>query len=309
MSSSVVESALGRARRTWWDDVLDWTGSVRAIALMRIAIGPITLLHLRPFLRDAADGISYRDHFWKPFIAWLPELPDRAWFALLWIGAAAAVLMTIGMLTRLATMTVFAVVAGNLLLSQTHFHNNRTFLVILLGGLALLPSGRVLSIDAWRRRRTRRPALPDVVPLWPLWMLRVQVCLVYLASGTSKLVDRDWFGGLVLWDRVVRYRHAVEATPMPGWAIDLLTERWLYYAVAPAAVMTELFIGFGLWFRRTRLIAVCVAVVFHVMIEISASVQVFSYAAIAALLIWVTPSTHERDDPLASALTTNVRAL
>ena len=186
VSTAIVEPAEGRARRTRWDDVLDWSGSVRAIAVMRIAIGPITLLHLRPFLRDAAAGVSYDDHFWQPFVSWLPELPAGVWFALLWVGAVAAVLMTIGLWTRLATVTAFAVVAGNLLLSQTHFRHNRTFLVIVLGGLALLPAGRVLSVDAWRRRRAGRAAAPDVAPLWPLWLLRVQVCLVYLASGIEQ---------------------------------------------------------------------------------------------------------------------------
>jgi Vitamin K-dependent gamma-carboxylase len=280
-----------------WDNVLDSVGSVRAIAVLRLAIGPITLLHLRPFLRDALDGVSYDDHFWEPFIPWLPHVSDRLWFALLWVGAAAAVLMTIGLWTRVATITTLAVVAGNLLLSQTHFRHNRAFLVIVLGGLALLPAGRVLSIDAWWWRRRGPPNAPDradVAPLWPLWLLRVQVCLVYLASGISKLIDPDWFGGLVLWDRVVRYQHVLEPAPLPGWAVDLLTERWLYYVVGPAAVFTELFIGIGLWFGRTRLAAVWVAIVFHALIEISALVEVFSFAAIATLAIWVTPSTRDR---------------
>jgi hypothetical protein len=68
----------------------------------------------------------------------------------------------------------------------------------------------------------------------------------------------------------------------------------LYYAVGPAAVLTELFIGVGLWFATTRLAAVWVAIVFHLLIEISAAVEVFSLAAIAALAIWVTPSTRDR---------------
>ncbi len=98
----------------------------------------------------------------------------------------------------------------------------------------------------------------------------------------------------MLWDRVVRYRHVLEPTPLPDWAVDLLTERWFHYLLGPAAVATELFIGFGLWFARTRLAAVWVAIVFHVMIEISASVEVFSLAALAALSIWVTPASRER---------------
>lgn len=301
-------------RRSRWDEVLEWTGSVRAIAVMRIMLGPITLLHLRPFLADALDGVSYDDHFWAPFVPWFPQLPDRVWFTMLWLGAGAAVLMMIGLWTRVATTTAFAVVATNLLLSETHFHHNRAFLAIVLGGLALLSSGRVLSVDAWWRRRRGRPIAGDVAPLWPLWLLRAQVCLVYLASGISKLVDPDWFGGLVLWDRVVRFQHVLDPTPLPGWAVDALTSRWLYYGVGPAAVLTELFIGIGLWFHSSRLAAIWVAIMFHVLIEVSASVEVFSFVAIAALAIWVTPSTRDRtlrvggDDGTSRGLIALVRA-
>jgi hypothetical protein len=276
------------------DRALEQVGSVRAVAVLRIAIGPITLLHLRPFLRDARAGVSYTDHFWEPFISWLPELSDGLWFGLLWLGAAAAVLMTVGLCTRVASAVTFAVVAFNLLLSQTHFHHNTVFLAIVLFGVALLPSGRELSIDAWLRRRLRRQVLPTVVPLWPLWLLRGQLSLVYLASGGSKLIDPDWFGGLVLWDRMVRNQHVLDPTPLPAWSIDVLTSRWLFFILGPVIVGTELFIGLGLWFARTRLAAIWMAILFHVAIEISAHVQVFSYAAIAALAVWVTPTARDR---------------
>lgn len=276
-----------------WAQVIDWTGDGRSVAVLRIALGPITLLHLRPFLEDAIDGVAYHDHFWHPFLPGWPELPTGVWLAILSVGAAAAVLMTVGLWTRLATATAFTVVAVNLLTSTTHFRHNRTFLAILLGGVALMASGRVLSLDAWRHRRAGR-SRPATIALWPLWLLRVQVTLVYLASGISKLVDPDWISGLVLWDRVVRYRHVLEPTPLPDWAVELLSERWFHYLLGPAAVATELLIGVGLWFARTRLAAVWLAVAFHVMIEISAAVEVFSLAALAALSIWVTPATRDR---------------
>ncbi|MBA3288436.1 MAG: HTTM domain-containing protein [Acidimicrobiia bacterium] len=287
MNVAIAETATDAPR---WETLFDRTGSVRAIAVMRIAVGLATVVHLRPFLL----GEAYEEHFWEPFVSWFPHPPAAAWFAMLWVGAGAAVLMTIGLWTRTATVLTLLVVAANLLISQTHFGHNRAFLVIVLGGLALLGAGRALSVDAWLRRRRRLPPVPDEARLWPLFLLRAQVSLVYLASGISKLVDPDWFGGLVLWDRVVRYRHVLDPTPLPGWAIDVLTSRWLYYAVGPAAVATELFIGVGLWFGRTRLAAIWVAIVFHVAIDISARVEVFSYVAIAALTIWVTPSARDR---------------
>jgi Vitamin K-dependent gamma-carboxylase len=177
-------------------------------------------------------------------------------------------------------------------LSTTHVHNNRAYLLIVLGVLALAPCGRELSVDAWLRRRRGRPTLDPSAPAWPLWLLRFQCAAVYGASGLSKLVDPDWFGGTVTWQRVVRARDELGA--LPDWAVSLLTDRGFHTGAAKFIVLTELFIAVGLWWRGTRYAAVWVAVVFHVSIEASASVQVFSFLAIAVLVIWAVPSTRDR---------------
>jgi hypothetical protein len=300
-----------RGVAAWFDDLLGRAVSMRALALLRVLAGPAVLLHLRPFLSDAWDGRIYRDAFYEPYAAWHPELPDALYVGLLWLAAAAAVAMSLGLLTRLATATTFVIVAYNLFLSTTHFHNNRAYLVIVLGLLAAAPCGRELSVDAWARRRRGRPALdrwlrrsPDqrsgcappqlLAPAWPLWLLRFECAAVYGASGLSKLVDPDWFGGTVTWQRVVRARDQLDAWPLPDWAVSVLTDRSFHTGAAKVIVLTELFIAVGLWWRGTRYAAVWVAVAFHVAIEVSAPVQIFSFLGIAVLVIWAVPSTRDR---------------
>ncbi len=51
-------------------------------------------------------------------------------------------------------------------------------------------------------------------------------------------------------------------------------------------MLTELFIAVGLLARRTRTGAVWIAIGFHVAIQFTAAVQIFSFAALAALAIW-----------------------
>jgi hypothetical protein len=281
--------ALGRL-----DGLLAQPVSMRALALLRLLAGPIVVLHLWPFLADAADGRIYRDTFYEPYTTWYPELPRSLYVALLWLAAGAALAMTAGLVTRLATATTLALVAYNQFLSTTHAHSNRAYLLIVLAGLALAPCGRELSVDAWLRRRQGKPPLPLSAPGWPLWLLRFEASVVYAASGLSKLVDPDWFGGTVTWLRVVRVRDRLLDSPLPDWAIRLLTERSFHTVAAKVIVLTELFIALGLWLRATRYLAVWVAVVFHLSIELSASVQVFSYLAVAALVIWAVPSTRDR---------------
>jgi vitamin K-dependent gamma-carboxylase len=276
------------------DELLGRPVSMRALALLRVLAGPAVLMSLWPFLSDALDGRIYRDAFYEPYAAWYPELPRAIYVGLLFLAAATAVAMSLGLLTRVATATTFAIYAYNLFLSTTHFHNNRAYLVIVLGLLAAAPCERELSLDAWLRRRRGLPPLESSAPGWPLWLLRFECAAIYGASGLSKLLDPDWFGGTVTWQRVVRSRHDLDSWHLPDWAISVLTDRSFHTGAAKLIVLTELSIAAGLWWRRTRYAAVWVAVVFHVGIEASASVQVFSYLAISVLVIWAVPSTRDR---------------
>lgn len=303
MSTTATRPAPASVRTRRWtiDDVFDRPASVRSLAVLRIVLGPTVVVHLWPFLSDTLAGTTYDDHFWVPWWDFVPQVPGAVQVALVWVGALAAVGLSLGWHTRLVAPVTWACVAGNLFLSEHHFRHNRAFLLFLLAAVALADSGRVLSLDA-RRRRARTGGSPtdpgdDLGTVWPLWLLRVLAASVYLASGFSKLIDPDWAGGLVLWDRAVRHQHLVaERVPEPlaDVVVAVVTTRWVHAVTSPLAVAMELFIGIAIWFGRTRLAAIWMAGFFHLSIELSASVEVFSLAAIAALVIWATPSTRDR---------------
>ena len=313
MSAAVAPASRGLTARL--DELLGRPVSMRSLALLRVLVGPAVLLSLWPFLSDALDGRIYSDSFYEPYAAWYPELPRTLYVALLFLAATAAVAMSLGLLTRVATTTAFVIFAYNLFLSTTHFHNNRAYLLIVLGVLAVAPCGRELSVDAWLRRRRGRPPLDTSAPAWPLWLLRFECAAIYGASGLSKLLDPDWFGGTVTWGRVVQARDDLERLPLPDWVVSLLTNRDFHTGAAKVIVLTELSITAGLCWRRSRYAAVWVAVVFHLAIEFSASVQVFSYLGISVLVIWAVPSTRDRllridtADPRQRRLGATVRAL
>ena len=203
---------------------------------------------------------------YEPYAAWYPEVPDPVYIGLLWLGAAAAIAMALGLLTRLATATTLVIVAYNLFLSTTHFHNNRAYLVIVLGVLAVAPCASCPWTPGCAAAGAD-PAIDLSAPAWPLWLLRFECAAIYGASGLSKLLDPDWFGGTVTWQRVVGVRDKLEAWPLPDWAVSVLTDRSFHTGAAKVIVLTELFIAFGLWWRGSRYLAVWVAVAFHVAIE------------------------------------------
>lgn len=273
---------------------VDGVGSLRAIELLRIAAGPLVIAHLWPFFTDAADGIIYSDRFYQPYASWFPEMPRDAYLALLWLMVPVAVALSLGLVTRFSSIYAALFVGYNLFLSRTHFWHNRAFLFVLLVGMALLPLGRTWSVDAWLQRRQGKTKLQPVGPLWPLWLMRFEVVTVYLGSGISKLVDADWWGGTVTRLRVEQWYEVAAARGVPENVLDLLATEGFHVWFAKVAVLTEIVIALGFLYRRTRMGAIWIAVWFHVSIEIVASVQVFSAAALAALFIWVTPSARDR---------------
>lgn len=282
-----------RQALTRFDALLDEQVSARSLAVVRILVGAVSAIHLWPLLRAAISGDTYHERFHHPYVDGLPELSPGPFTALLAVGLVSSIAMSVGLATRVASTTTFAVVAYHLALSTTHMHNNRAYLVSVLAIVSMAPSGRVLSLDAWWAARARTPPDPSMAA-WPLWLLRFQCALVYGASGFSKLIDPDWFGGVVTWGRVAAQESMVRSSVLPGFLADMVLDRSFHTVAAKCIVLTELFIAGGLWWPTTRRWAVGAAIVFHLMIEVTAEVQIFSYLGLAMLFAWAPPTMWEQ---------------
>ena len=152
------------ARRGRVDELLGRPVSMRAMALLRILVAPIVLLHLRPMLEDAWHGAHLPRPLPRAVRVVVPgAAARRSTSPLLWMAAFAAVAMAVGFRARAATITVWAIVTYDLFLSTTNFHNNRAYLVLVLAALAVTPCDRELSLDAWLARRRGDPPRADDV--------------------------------------------------------------------------------------------------------------------------------------------------
>jgi len=265
-------------------------GDVRAIALLRILVGPIVIYHLWPFVEQMGHGRYYADYFYAPWVPWLPPAPRALYFGMLVACLLSACLLCVGYKTRWSSAYTAFFVTYNFFSSETFFRHNRNFIVLVLIMLALVPSGRALSLDA---RLTTKPC-DTRVSLWPMYLMRFEVVCVYSASAISKLLNPDWRSGLVLLTRSRWYEPNLRSTVLPDFVVDLLTDATFHSLFAKFAIATELAIALLLLSRRFRYAGAFLAVSFHAIIEISLSVQIFSYLAIGGLLIWTTPVVRDR---------------
>lgn len=269
--------------------LVDAEGVPWSLSVLRVLLGPIVLLHFKDTFTDAADGIIYSDRFWLPYFSWYPEAGPGLYQVMLWTCMGTAVAMSLGLFTRLASGYTAFFVGYHVFLSKTHFAHNRAFLLILLITIALVPTDRHYSLDNVFRRWRGRDLPPASTPLWPLWLVRFEVVCVYCASGLSKVIDLDWWSGRVLQLRAIDNRQLALDEGAPAWLMDVLANGTFQWWFSKSAVLTEFVIGLGFLHPRTRRFAIALAIPFHLAIQVGARVQVFSWAALAALLIWVAP--------------------
>ena len=142
-----------------------------------------------------------------------------------YVAIVAGVLSLIGWFTN-AALSLFAVSCIYLqafLYSFSDWHHPEAVMMIALLVLAISPSGRVLSLDAWLRRRRLGKDNGDWLDQtsefagWPLKLIQWFFVLMYLSAVSSKLrvSGLDWANGFTLqyylasndlrWDSLLGY--------------------------------------------------------------------------------------------------------
>ena len=194
------------------------------------------------FLRPTVIKLPYFEH--------LPVLPAASVrvFILFWVLAAIA--FVIGWKTRIAGAVLACAIAYPLMLDQQLYSNHLYLLLLIVVLLTIADSGAAISMGAGQ-------AEPATVRGWPIWLLKVQVSIVYIFSAIAK-VTPQYLSGEVLTESLKQY--GFFTVPM-AWRVPVAMK-----LLAIVAILMELFVGFGLWSRRLRPVAVIAGVLFHTFI-------------------------------------------
>ena len=280
--------------RDAWSRLFDEERDAYVLGLLRVALGALLFSNCGRLILEFQRQGYFADFFFLPM---LPRLlvPSRAVYELLLAGqAVAAACACLGWRPREALFSASSIGLFLLLCDRLQYHNNRYALLLLGGLLALSPCDR-----SFRLARPAHVHLPEPARLAPTFARRLfqcQVSLVYLGSACGKLLDADWRGGQVLLLRLLKTAEvcASYGVPLPHPLAQLLASALFASAAAKAAISTELFIALGVWFPRTRRVALWVGVLFHFWIEVSARVELFSWLMWASYLAFVTPELRER---------------
>ena len=257
-------------------------GDSRVLGVVRAAVGVLLLLQAFGAARSLqADGY-FGDHFHLPLIA--PSLgpPRSVYAAMLALQLLLAAAVIVGRGARPALLVCASIGIYLLLCDRLQFHHNRYALFCYAWLLSFSPCDQ--NLVAGRPSR----ASPAHGPLWAARLMQLQCILIYLGSGGSKLLDPDWRGGLVLFDRFARYGEQALSRGVPPSLVEALSRAETTSLLAKIAIATELGLAVGLMFRRTRVVALWWGVWFHLTIEVTSKVEGFTWLTLAAYALFAT---------------------
>ncbi|MFD2561634.1 HTTM domain-containing protein [Aquimarina rubra] len=193
-----------------------------------------------------------------------------------------SVFIAIGYKYRIAIIIFFLSFTYIELMDKTTYLNHYYFISILSFLLIFLPANAYYSLDAKIKSTSFQK-----VPSWTIDAIKLLLGIVYFYAGLAKL-NSDWL---------------LKAMPLKIWLPskydipligDLMQQEWMHYAFSYTGAIYDLTIPFLLLFRKTRVFAFVMVVVFHVLTRVLFPIGMFPYIMIVGALIFFDHNIHHK---------------
>lgn len=196
-------------------------------------------------------------------------------YVLFLICGISALLFALGLFYRLASILLFLSFTYIELLDKTNYLNHYYFVSLVLLVMIFLPAHANCSVDNIRKPGTVFRQLP----LWTTGSIRLLLGIVYVYAGLAKL-NSDWL---------------LEAMPLRLWLPakndlplfgTLFNKIWVAYGFSWFGALYDLTIPLFLLYKRTRIYAYIVVILFHITTAILFPIGMFPYVMILSTLIF-----------------------
>lgn len=245
-------------------------GLLMAISIIRFwALGWIDKLYIKPLFHFSYYGFE----FIKPLGEWT--------YVLFLICGLSAIGVALGYKYRLSIILFFLSFTYIELMDKTTYLNHYYFISLVAFLLIFLPANAYFSLDA-----KRQPILSfEQVPQWTIDALKLLVAIVYFYAGLAKL-NSDW---LLQGMPLKIWLPAHYDLPILG---NFFHQNWLIYLLSWSGVIFDLSIPFLLLYKRTRVVAFVLVVVFHLLTWVLFPIGMFPFIMILAATIFFDAKFH-----------------
>ena len=253
------------------------------LAVFRIFFGVMMLLSVIRFWANGwVDKLYVQPSFFFSYYGFEWVKPWGIFtYVLFAICGLAALAVAIGYRYRVAIILFFLSFTYIELMDKTTYLNHYYFVSALSFLMIFLPAGSYFSWDE------RRQGSIEEIPKWSIDSIKLLLCIVYFYAGLAKL-NSDWLLNAMPLKIWLPGKYDV---PLLG---ELLHKDWVIYAFSWGGALYDLSIPFLLFWKRTRLAAFVLVVVFHALTRVLFPIGMFPYIMIVSALIFFDSSLHEK---------------
>lgn len=219
----------------------------------------------------------FRFKYWG--FAWVEALPSREMHVLFWVLAAFCLMVSVGLLFRVAAFGLFFGFTYLQLLDVTTYLNHYYLASLLALLLAFSPAGRYFSLDA--RLRPQIASSTSCVA-W-LYLFRFQIAVVYTFAGLAK-AHGDW---LLHAEPLRIWLSSRTDTPFIG---PVLMHDWAAPVMSWGGFLFDTSVPWLLMLRRVRPFAYLGVIVFHGLTSVLFPIGMFPVIMILSALVFFSPS-------------------
>lgn len=270
--------AVARGVANAWDAFFFAPAELRVCALLRIGLALATLINLAVWHPDLErwftdSGVLAASELYlvQPLERWTP----LAWSngttlvqVVFWVAVLQSTLLLVGASSRFNAICIVLWLMAFQHRNPIILDMQDTLLRLLAWYVALMPCGRVWSLDAYLRKKS---LAAEPTPAWGLRLLQIQMSLVFLTAAWFKLQGEPWRSGVALYF-VGQLDDYFGRTPALDWMfVDPLLVRLMTWSV----LAIEVGVPLGVWFKQTRRCALLVAIVFHIGNELTMHLFLF----------------------------------
>ncbi len=266
---------------------------IASLAVFRMLVGALLFVSTLRFLANGwVDRFfaqpSYFFTYWG--FEWVGGAGPMAMTAVHVVMAAAALGVALGLYYRIAAPVLFVTFTYVELIDVTNYLNHYYLVSLLTLLFCFLPLNGAYSLDARRDPRLRR----DEIPAWMVYLLRLQIGVVYFYAGLAK-AEPDW---LLHAQPLGIWLAARSEVPLIG---PLVAIPEAAYFMSWAGFLNDLLAVPLLLNRRTRRFGFAMILVFHAGTHLLFTIGVFPFLMPMAATLFFEPDWPRRTGQKISA--------
>jgi len=221
-------------------------------------------------------------HFSYYGFDWVKPLGEFTYILFIICGLS-ALFVSIGFKYRFSIITFFLSFTYIELMDKTTYLNHYYFISILSFLMIFLPADKFFSVDNLKRKNYFAK-----IPKWTIDCIKILISIVYIYAGLAK-INSDWL---------------LKAMPLKIWLPSkydipiigdyLLQQEWVHYLMSWSGMIYDLSIPFLLLYKKTRVFAFILVIIFHLFTAVLFPIGMFPYIMIVASLIFFDSKFHNK---------------